>query len=137
MEQRHMNTDSNFGFGKTVGLSFDDALETVTTELEKEGFGVLSEIDVSAKMKAKLGKDMPPYRILGACNPALAYQAIQAVEDIGLLLPCNVLVREDDAGAVHVDFMDPQSVLSLVDDPGVAPLASEVKARLERVLAGL
>jgi uncharacterized protein (DUF302 family) len=137
MEQRNMNTNSNFGFGKTVELSFDDALETVTAELEKEGFGVLSEIDVSAKMKAKLDKDMPPYRILGACNPALAYQAIQAVEDIGLLLPCNVLVREDEAGAVHVDFMDPQSVLSLVDDPGVAPLASEVKARLERVLAAL
>jgi uncharacterized protein (DUF302 family) len=137
MEQRNMNTNSNFGFGKTVDLSFDDALETVTTELEKEGFGVLSEIDVAAKMKAKLGKDMPPYRILGACNPALAYQAIQAVEDIGLLLPCNVLVREDDAGAVHVDFMDPQSVLSLVDDPGVAPLASEVKTKLKRVLAEL
>ncbi len=132
-----MNTNSNFGFGKTVELSFDAALETVTAELEKEGFGVLSEIDVAAKMKAKLGKDMPPYRILGACNPALAYQAIQAVEDIGLLLPCNVLVREDNAGVVHVDFMDPQSVLSLVDDPDVAPLASEVKARLERVLAQL
>lgn len=132
-----MDTNSNFGFGKTVDLSFDDTLETVTTELEKEGFGVLSEIDVSAKMKAKLGKDMPPYRILGACNPALAYQAIQAVEDIGLLLPCNVLVREDDAGTVHVDFMDPQSVLALVDDPGVTPLASEVKVRLERVLAEL
>ena len=137
MEQRIMNTNSNFGFGKTVELSFDAALETVTAELEKEGFGVLSEIDVAAKMKAKLGKDMPPYRILGACNPALAYQAIQAVEDIGLLLPCNVLVREDNAGVVHVDFMDPQSVLSLVDDPDVAPLASEVKARLERVLAQL
>jgi len=132
-----MDTNSNFGFGKTIDLSFVDALETVTAELEKEGFGVLSEIDVSAKMKAKLGKDMPPYRILGACNPALAYQAITAVEDIGLLLPCNVLVREDDAGTVHVDFMDPQSVLSLVDDPGIAPLASEVKARLERVLAAL
>lgn len=132
-----MNTSSNFGFGKTVEQSFEDAIETVKAELQKEGFGVLSEIDVSAKMKEKLDKDMPPYRILGACNPALAYQAIQAVEDIGLLLPCNVLVREDDAGTVHVDFMDPQSVLSLVDDPGVAPLASEVRAKLERVLAGL
>jgi len=130
-----MSTTSHFGFGKTIDLPFDDAIETVTVELEKEGFGVLSDIDVSAKMKAKLGKEMPPYRILGACNPALAYQAIQAVEDIGLLLPCNVLVREDEAGTVHVDFMDPQSVLSLVDDPGVAPLASEVKGRLERVLA--
>ena len=132
-----MDTDSHFGFGKTVDQSFDDAIETVTAELQKEGFGVLSEIDVSAKMKEKLGKDMPQYRILGACNPALAYQAIEAVEDIGLLLPCNVLVREDDVGTVHVDFMDPQSVLSLVDNPGVAPLASEVKAKLKRVLAAV
>ena len=129
--------NSNFGFGKTVELSFDDAIETVTAELENEGFGVLSEIDVAAKMKAKLGKDMPPYRILGACNPGLAYQAIQAVDDIGLLLPCNVLVREDDAGKVHVDFMDPKSVLSLVDKPGIAPLADEVKGKLQRVLAAL
>lgn len=128
---------SGFGFGKSVELSFEDAIETVTTELEKEGFGVLSDIDVAAKMKAKLDKDMPRYRILGACNPALAYQAIEAVEDIGLLLPCNVLVREDSAGAVHVDFMDPQSVLSLVDDPGVAPLAVEVKGKLQQVLAAL
>jgi len=126
-----------FGFGKSVELSFDDAIETVTTELEKEGFGVLSDIDIAAKMKAKLDKDMPRYRILGACNPALAYQAIEAVEDIGLLLPCNVLVREDSAGAVHVDFMDPQSVLSLVDNPGVAPLAAEVKGKLQRVFAAL
>ncbi|MCP5093142.1 MAG: DUF302 domain-containing protein [Gammaproteobacteria bacterium] len=128
---------SEFGFGKTVELSFDDAIETVTSELEKEGFGVLSEIDVAAKMKAKLDKDMPPYTILGACNPGLAYQAISAVEDIGLLLPCNVLVREDAAGKVHIDFMDPQSVLSLVDDPGVEPLAIEVKGRLQKVMAAL
>ena len=128
---------TEFGFGKSVDLSFDDAIDTVTAELEKEGFGVLSDIDVAAKMKAKLDKDMPAYRILGACNPALAYQAISAVEDIGLLLPCNVLVREDSAGKVHVDFMDPQSVLSLVDDSRVAPLALEVKSKLERVLAAL
>lgn len=128
---------SEFGFGKSVELSFDQAIETVTTELEKEGFGVLSDIDVAAKMKAKLDKDMPAYRILGACNPALAYQAISAVEDIGLLLPCNVLVREDAAGQVHVDFMDPQKVLSLVNDPNVEPLAAEVKGRLQKVLASL
>ena len=102
----------SFGFGKQVDFEFDDAIEKVTSELQKEGFGVLSDIDVAAKMKEKLDKDMPRYRILGACNPALAYQAISAVEDIGLLLPCNVLVREDDAGNVHVDFMDPSSVLS-------------------------
>jgi uncharacterized protein (DUF302 family) len=128
---------SEFGFGKIVDESFDDAIEKVTAELEKEGFGVLSDIDVAAKMKAKLDKDMPRYRILGACNPALAYQAISAVEDIGLLLPCNVLVREDADDKVHVDFMDPQSVLSLVDHPGVEPLAIEVKGRLQKVLAAL
>ena len=129
--------NSDFGFGKVVDVSFDDAIEKVTAELEKEGFGVLSDIDVAAKMKAKLDKDMPRYRILGACNPALAFQAISAVEDIGLLLPCNVLVREDASDKVHVDFMDPESVLALVNDPGVAPLASDVKDRLQRVLAAL
>jgi uncharacterized protein (DUF302 family) len=129
--------NSEFGFGKPVELSFDDAIEKVTAELETEGFGVLSDIDVAAKMKAKLNKDMPRYRILGACNPALAYKAISAVEDIGLLLPCNVLVREDAEGQVHVDFMDPQSVLSLVNDAGVEPLAVEVKEKLLRVLAAV
>ena len=129
--------NSDFGFGKVVDASFDDAIDKVTAELEKEGFGVLSDIDVAAKMKAKLDKDMPRYRILGACNPALAYQAISAVEDIGLLLPCNVLVREDSDDKVHVDFMDPESVLSLVNNPGVAPLATDVKSRLQRVLAAL
>lgn len=129
--------NSHFGFGKVVDASFDDAIDKVTAELEKEGFGVLSDIDVAAKMKAKLDKDMPRYRILGACNPALAYQAISAVEDIGLLLPCNVLVREDSDDKVHVDFMDPESVLSLVNNPGVAPLATDVKSRLQRVLAAL
>jgi uncharacterized protein (DUF302 family) len=125
---------SDFGFGKTVDASFDAAIDKVTEELGKEGFGVLSDIDVAAKMKEKLDKDMPRYRILGACNPSLAFQAISAVEDIGLLLPCNVLVREDAAGQVHVDFMDPVSVMSLVKDPGVEPLANDVRSRLERVL---
>ena len=127
----------SFGFGKEVDLSFDDAITRVTAVLQDEGFGVLSDIDVAAKMKEKLDKDMPRYRILGACNPALAFQAISAVEDIGLLLPCNVLVREGADGKVHVDFMDPASVLSLVDNPGVTPLATEVKQKLERVCEAL
>jgi len=127
----------SFGFGKQVNLDFDNAIDKVTEELKKEGFGVLSDIDVAAKMKEKLDRDMPRYRILGACNPSLAWEAIDAVEDIGLLLPCNVLVREDRDGAVHVEFMDPQSVLSLVDNPGVASLAGQVKAKLERVEAAL
>ena len=129
--------ETGFGFGKQVDLEFDAAIDKVTEDLQTEGFGVLSDIDVAAKMKEKLDLDMPRYRILGACNPALAHQAISAVPDIGLLLPCNVLVREGDDGTVNVSFMDPQSVLSLVDHPGVAPLAGEVKARLERVLEAL
>jgi uncharacterized protein (DUF302 family) len=124
---------THFGFGSVVAMEFDDAIEAVTAALQNEGFGVLSDIDVAAKMKEKLGQDMPPYRILGACNPALAYQAISAVADIGLLLPCNVLVRQDRDEKVHVEFMDPQSVLSLVDHPDVATLATQVKESLERV----
>ena len=127
----------SFGFGKEIELSFDDAINKVTDVLQDEGFGVLSDIDVSAKMKEKLNEDMPRYRILGACNPALAFQAISAVDDIGLLLPCNVLVREDAEGKVHVDFMDPASVLSWVDHPGIEPLAAEVKAKLERACDAL
>ena len=128
---------SEFGFGKVVDLAFDEAIDRVTDKLADEGFGVLSDIDVAAKMKEKLDKDMPRYRILGACNPPLAFEAISAVDDIGLLLPCNVLVREDGQGKVHVDFMDPVSVMSLVNDPGVEPLANDVKGRLLRVLDAL
>jgi uncharacterized protein (DUF302 family) len=129
--------NSEFGFGKVVDLGFDEAIEKVTAELAKEGFGVLSDIDVSAKMKEKLDRDMPRYRILGACSPPHAWQAVSAVPDIGLLLPCNVLVREDEDGKVHVDFMDPVSVMGLVNDPGVEPLANEVKGHLQRVQAAL
>ena len=128
---------SNFGFGKVVEPGFEAAVQQVTEELAKEGFGILTVIDVQTTLKAKLGVDMPPYRILGACNPALANQAISAVPDIGLLLPCNVLVREDEDGKVHVEFMDPGAVLGLVDDPRVDPLADEVKQKLESVLAAL
>ena len=128
---------SNFGFGKIVELGFDEAIEQVTQALAKEGFGILTVIDVQATLKAKLDKDMRPYRILGACNPVLAHQAISAVPDIGLLLPCNVLVHEDDEGQVHIDFMDPGAVMGLVDDPRVVPLAAEVKQKLEVVLASL
>jgi uncharacterized protein (DUF302 family) len=128
---------SPFGFGKYVDENFDAAIDKVTAALAAEGFGILSDIDVAAKMKEKLDEDMPRYRILGACNPPLAFEAINNVEDIGLLLPCNVLVRETDADKVHVSFMDPESVLSLVDHPGIEPMAKDVKARLEKVLDAL
>lgn len=127
----------SYGFGKTVNLPFDAALLRVTEELQKEGFGVLTEIDVQATMKKKLNADMPPYRILGACNPQLAHRALTAEPQIGLLLPCNVVIRQDDAGRIHVEFMDPNSVLSLVKKPDVAKLAGEARQRLERVLAAL
>lgn len=125
---------TRYGFGKPVSLTFEQALQTVTEALKKEGFGILTEIDVQATLKQKLGKDTPPYRILGACNPPLAHQALQAEPAIGLLLPCNVVVRQDEAGQVRVEFMDPQAVLELVDNPQVAGVASEVKQRLQRVM---
>lgn len=128
---------SKFGFGKTVQLSFDAAIQQVTEELAKEGFGILTVIDVQATLKAKLDIDMPGYRILGACNPVLASQAISAQPEIGLLLPCNVLVREDEDGLVHVSFMDPGAVLGLVDDERVEPLAEQVKQKLVSVMATL
>jgi uncharacterized protein (DUF302 family) len=128
---------SNFGFGKVVECKFDEAIVRVTEELSKQGFGVLTTIDVQATLKAKLDKDMRPYLILGACNPVLADQAITAVPDIGLLLPCNVLVREDEDDRVHVEFMDPKAVLGLVDDARVDPLAGQVREKLEIVLAAL
>lgn len=126
-----------YGFGKAVSLPFDQAIARVTELLQSEGFGVLTDIDVAATMKKKLGAQMAPYRILGACNPVLAQQAIAADPSIGLLLPCNVVVRQDEALAVHVEFMDPVAVLDLVRRPGIERLAGEVRARLERVLAAL
>ena len=122
-----------YGFNTKFPGSFDDAVEKVTEALKEEGFGVLTEIDVKAVMKKKLDIDKRPYKILGACNPVLANQALSAEPDIGLLLPCNVVVREEDDGSVTVAFMDPQAVLDLVQQPGIHELAGEVKARLERV----
>ncbi|MCL4470251.1 MAG: DUF302 domain-containing protein [Gammaproteobacteria bacterium] len=126
-----------YGFGTTVDKSFDDAIWHVTEALRGEGFGILSDIDVAGAMKKKLNQDMPPYRILGACNPPLAHRALESEPSIGLLLPCNVVVRQDEAGAVHVEFMDPNAVLELVNKPEITALASEVRQRLERVMQAL
>lgn len=128
---------SQYVFGKTVAMSFDDAVQRVTEELAKQGFGVLSDIDVQGTMRKKIGQEMAPYRILGACNPHLASRAIGAEPQIGALLPCNVVVRQDAGGTVHVEAMDPQAVLQLVDNPAVPALAAEVRQKLEQALAGL
>jgi len=124
-----------YTFGKTVAMPFDRARERIIDELAQVGFGVLTEIDVQATMKKKLDLDMPPYRILGACNPQFASRAIAAEPEIGALLPCNVVVRQDAQGAVRVEVMDPDAVLTLVDRPEVAALAGEVRQRLQQALA--
>ncbi len=125
-----------YAFGKTVATSYEETLERATAALGAEGFGVLTEIDVAATLKKKLGKDIAPYKILGACNPQFAHQAIELEPQIGTLLPCNVVVRVE-AGKTIVEIMDPDAVLSLVERPGIAGIAAEVRARLERVLAAL
>ena len=125
-----------YGFNIEVKGGFAEIVQRVTDALKTEGFGVLTDIDVQATMKAKLGIDGKPYRILGACNPPLAHKAISADPDIGLLLPCNVVVREEAGGRTIVGFMDPIAVLRLTDNPGIAEIAKDVRVRLDRV-AGL
>jgi len=122
-----------YGFSIRVSGSMDSVIEKVTEALKTEGFGVLTEIDVKATLKKKLDVDRKPYMILGACNPQLAHQAINAEPDIGLLLPCNVVVREEDDGSITVAFMDPSAVLELVDEPAIHDLAVQVKSKLEKV----
>ncbi|HEC29422.1 MAG TPA: DUF302 domain-containing protein [Gammaproteobacteria bacterium] len=122
-----------YGFTVKVKEDFDEAVEKVTEELQKEGFGILTEIDVKATLKKKLDIDKRPYKILGACNPVLANQALDAEPDIGLLLPCNVVVREDQNGEIIVGFMDPATVLGLVQTDKLKDLGAEVRSRLERV----
>ncbi len=127
-----------YGFTATLlGVSFDDALARTTDALKAEGFGVLSDIDVQRTMKDKLGVDMPAYRILGACNPPLAHQALQAEPDIGLLLPCNVIVREAAPGRVVVGFLDPQIMVNLVGKPEMRSIADMAEQRLRRACAKL
>ena len=128
---------SKYAFGKKVNMGFDQAVTAVTQALATEGFGVLTEIDVQATLKKKLGIERPPYRIIGACNPQVAARALEAEPQIGALLPCNVVVRQDAGGSTLVEFMDPDAVLELVQRPEVGRIAAEVRERLERVMAAL
>jgi uncharacterized protein (DUF302 family) len=129
---------TRYGISTTVKMPYERAVERAKEELAKEGFGVLAEIDIAGALKKKLGVDFRPYLILGACNPPLAHRALMAERDIGLLLPCNVIVYAgDEAGTSVVAAMDPVEALSLAGNAEIRPLAEEVKERLGRVLAGL
>ena len=129
--------NNRYGFGRTVALPFDTAVERTIASLAAEGFGILTEIDVQATLKKKLDLARPRLRILGACNPSLAAKAFDAEPSIGLLMPCNVVVREDAAGQVHVEMLDPIALFELTGRADVEPLAREVRSRLDRALAAV
>jgi len=126
-----------YGLGKEFPFSYEEALGKVSAALKDEGFGVLTEIDVKATLKKKLDVDFRKYKILGACNPPFAYKALSSELDIGLLLPCNVLVYENDSGAVTVMAIDPVSAMEMVDNPEVAEVAREIREKLIKVLNSL
>ena len=124
----------NYGFGKIVDMSVEQAETRVTATLKEKGFGILTRIDVAATLKQKLGADMPPYVILGACNPPLAHQVITAEPEVGLLLPCNVIVYQDASQQVHISAMDPTPVMRLIENTQVEPIARKVRALLQEAL---
>ena len=125
-----------YGLRREVTLGYDEAVAKVKDTLKEQGFGVLTEIDVKATLKAKLDADIDPYIILGACNPPFAHKSITAEPEIGLLLPCNVVVRVAD-GKTYVEAMDPAAALGIVGNPAVDEIAKEVKSRIEKALAAL
>jgi uncharacterized protein (DUF302 family) len=129
-----MNT--TYGFGTTLNVSYEEAIPRVKEALRAEGFGVLTEIDVRQTLREKLGAEMEPYIILGACNPQLAHRALEQEPDIGLLLPCNVVVRSLGQGS-RVDIADPEAMLGMVGNKQLHPIGEEAKQRLQRVVASL
>jgi uncharacterized protein (DUF302 family) len=127
----------SYHFSKKLDLPFGQAVTRVTEALKREGFGILTDIDVAATMKAKLGADFRPYRILGACNPKLAYRALELEDKIGTMLPCNVIVQEHPDSGVEVSAVDPLASMQAIANPGLAEVATEVQAKLKRVIDGL
>jgi uncharacterized protein (DUF302 family) len=127
---------TSYGFGTTLSVPYEDAIPRVKEALKAEGFGVLTEIDVRRTMREKLGAEMEPYIILGACNPPLAHRALEQEQDIGLLLPCNVVVRSEGKGS-RVEVADPQAMLGIVGNEELNAVAEEAKQRLKRVVASL
>ena len=130
-------TKTGYGMAKRLAVPYETAVDRATAALKAEGFGVLTEIDVQTTLKKKLDADFRKYIILGACNPALAHRALQTELEIGLLLPCNVIVYEDDADHSIVSIVDPLAMLGIGDNAGLEPIAQEAGTRLERVLASL
>lgn len=129
--------DTSWGFGTTIAVPYDEAIARTRAALQAEGFGVLTEIDVRRTLKEKIDADFEPYVILGACNPRLAHRALQAEHEIGLLLPCNVIVHAEGEGRTRVAIMDPAAALGVVGNDAVAPVASEARERLQRVVQAL
>lgn len=126
-----------YHFSKTLPFGMDDAIARVTEELKKEGFGILTEIDVQKTLKAKIDVDFRPYRILGACNPGFAHKALLAEDKIGTMLPCNVIVQQHALGSVEVSAIDPMESMKAIENPALGGIATEVRARLQRVIAQL
>lgn len=127
----------SYHFSKTLNLSFEEAISKVTAELQKEGFGILTEIDVKQTLKKKLDVDFRNYRILGACNPPFAYQALQAEDKIGTMLPCNVIVHEKEPGKVEVSAVDPIASMKAIQNPKLGEVAKQVQAKLKKVIDSL
>ncbi len=124
----------NYDFSRTLNVSFDEAVVRVADELKKDGFGILTEIDVKETLKKKLDVEFRPYRILGACNPPFAYKALQAEEKIGLMLPCNVIVREKEDGSIEVSAVDPVASMQAIDNPALGDIAEQVRGMLRGVI---
>jgi uncharacterized protein (DUF302 family) len=123
--------------GKTVQKSFDETVSRTVEALQQEGFGVISDIDLAATLKKKIGVDHPPYRILGACNPALAYEALQLENKVGTMLPCNVVVRDAGQGSTEIAAVDPVASMQAIENPELLRKAKEVREKLEKVVQNI